>query len=50
MDPKKHYEVINFILGHFFNFLEKIYQETFLDVSSPLKHFSLTKEKIPELT
>ena len=36
-DPKKHFEVINFILGHFVNFLEEIYQEKFLDVSSPLK-------------
>ena len=36
-DPKKHFEVINFILGHFVNFLEEIYQENFLDVSSPLK-------------
>ena len=35
-DPKKHFEVINFILGHFVNFLEEIYQEKFLDVSSPL--------------
>ena len=35
-DPKKHFEVINFILGHFVNFLEEIYQENFLDVSSPL--------------
>ena len=26
-DPKKHFEVINFILGHFVNFLEEIYQE-----------------------
>ena len=34
-DPKKHFEVINFILGHFVNFLEEIYQENF-DVSSPL--------------
>ena len=24
-DPKKHFEVINFILGHFVNFLEEIY-------------------------
>ena len=30
-------EVINFILGHFVNFLEEIYQEKCLDVSSPLK-------------
>ena len=36
-DPKKHFEVINFILGHFVNFLEEIYQENFLDVSSPLR-------------
>ena len=36
-DPKKHFEVINFILGNFVNFLEEIYQEIFLDVSSPLK-------------
>ena len=35
-DPKKHFEVINFILGHFVNFLEEIYQEKFLDVSSPV--------------
>ena len=28
-DPKKHFEVINFILGHFVNFLEEIYQEKF---------------------
>ena len=35
-DPKKHFEIINFILGHFVNFLEEIYQENFLDVSSPL--------------
>ena len=35
-DPKKHFEVINFILGHFVNFLEEIYQEDFLDVGSPL--------------
>ena len=35
-DPKKHFEVIDFILGHFVNFLVKIYQENFLDVSSPL--------------
>ena len=32
-DPKKHFEVINFILGHFVNFLEEIYQEKILDVS-----------------
>ena len=31
-DPKKHFEVINFILGHFVNFLEEIYQEKILDV------------------
>ena len=37
-DPKKHFEVINFILGHFVNFLEEIYQENFFDVSSPLNH------------
>ena len=36
-DPKKHFEVINFILGHFVNFLEEIYQEKILDVSSPLR-------------
>ena len=36
-DPKKHFEVINFIIGHFVNFLEEIYQEKFLDVSAPLK-------------
>ena len=36
MDPKKHFEVINFILGHFVNFIEEIYQEKLLDVSSPL--------------
>ena len=36
MDPKKHFEVINFILGHFVNFLGEIYQEKILDVSSPL--------------
>ena len=36
-DPKKHFEVINFILSHFVNFLEEIYQEKILDVSSPLK-------------
>ena len=35
-DPKKHFEVIKFILGHFVNFLEEIYQERILDVSSPL--------------
>ena len=35
-DPKKDFEVINFILGHFVNFLEEIYQEKVLDVSSPL--------------
>ena len=28
-DPKKHFEVIKFILGHFENFLEEIYQENF---------------------
>ena len=33
MDPKKHFEVINFILGHFVNFLEEIYQENVLDVT-----------------
>ena len=38
-DPKKHFEVINFILGHFVNFLEEIYQEKFLDVSSPLRTY-----------
>ena len=37
MDPKEHFEVINFIIGHFMNFLEEIYQEKSLDVSSPLK-------------
>ena len=36
-DPKTYFEIINFILGHFVNFLEEIYQEIFLDVSSPLK-------------
>ena len=36
-DPKKHFEVINFILGHFVNFLEEIYQQRFFDVSSPLR-------------
>ena len=37
-DPKKHFEVINLnlILGHFVNFLEEIFPEIFLDVSSPL--------------
>ena len=35
-DPKKHFEVLNFIPGHFVNILEEIYQENFLDVSSPL--------------
>ena len=35
-DPKKHFETVNFILGHFVNFLEEIYQEKTLDVSSPL--------------
>ena len=25
--PKKHFEVINFILGHFMNFPKEIYQE-----------------------
>ena len=30
------FEVINFILGHFVNFLEEIYQEKFFNVSSPL--------------
>ena len=35
-DPKKHFEVINFILGHFVNFLEEIYQVKMLDVNSPL--------------
>ena len=35
-DPKKHFEVINFILGHFVTFLEEIYQEKIFDVSSPL--------------
>ena len=29
-DLKKNFEVINFILGHFVNFLEEIYQEKFL--------------------
>ena len=38
-DPKKHFEVINFILGNFVNFLEEIYQENFFDVSSPLKRY-----------
>ena len=28
-DPKKHFETVNFILGHFVNFLEEIYQENF---------------------
>ena len=28
-DPKKHFEVINFILGHFVNFLEEIYKKIF---------------------
>ena len=37
-DPKKHFEVVNFIPGHFVNFLEEIYQEKILDVSSPLKN------------
>ena len=37
-DPKKHFETINFILGHFVNFLEEIYQEKNLDVSSPLNN------------
>ena len=36
-DPKKHFKVINFILGHFVSFLEEIYQEKYLDVSSALK-------------
>ena len=36
-DPKKHFETVNFILGHFVNFLEEIYQEKILDVRSPLK-------------
>ena len=40
-DPKKHFEVINFILGHFVNFLEEIYQEKILDVSSPLKKINI---------
>ena len=35
-DPKMNFEVINFILGHFVNFLEEIYQENFFNVSSPL--------------
>ena len=35
-DPKKHFEVINFILGHFVNFLEEIFQEKIFDVGSPL--------------
>ena len=42
-DPKKHFEVINFILGHFVNFLEEIYQEKFFDVSSPLSIISLQR-------
>ena len=33
---KKHFETVNFILGHFVNFLEEIYQENILEVSSPL--------------
>ena len=50
-DPKKHFEVINFILGHFVNFLEEIYQEKFLDVSSSLNEFmaKLTTQKINSL-
>ena len=35
-DPKRHFEVMNFIPGNFVNFLEEIYQEKSLDISSPL--------------
>ena len=45
-DTKKHFEVINFILGHFVNFLEEIYQEKGLDVSSSL--IPVVLSKIPD--
>ena len=48
--PKKHFEVINFILGHFVNFLEEIYQEKILDVSSPLRKRKCVISKIWNLS
>ena len=36
MDPKKHFEVINFILRSFCELSRGDYQEKILDVTSPL--------------
>ena len=49
-DLKKHFEVINFIPGHFVDFLEDIYQENILDVSSPLTHSIYIEDLLPDLT